>query len=89
MEAWSWTWSYFGDSLELSIKDKKTMEGTIYVTRLARASIKSTSIVIGGNVTTEVADEAEASSDSDLDDTYVAPVDPVSSSGDEFDNDEE
>ena len=51
-----------------------------------RASIKSTSIVIGG-IDTEVADQAEASSDSEPDDVYVAPDDDlVSSSGDELDD---
>ena len=63
------------------------MEGTSHAARLTRASIRSTSIVIGGSGI-EVADEpkAEASSDFDPDDVYaVVDVDPVSSSGDEFD----
>ena len=57
-----------------------------WVTHVTRASIRSTSIVIGGSGI-EVADEAEASADSDPDDVYEAPnVDPMSSSGDEFDD---
>ena len=71
-----------------SRKGKQPMEGTSCATRPTRASIRSTSIVIGGRGT-EVADEpeAEASSDSDPDDVYAAAdVDPVSSSGDEFDD---
>ena len=72
-----------------SRKGKQPMEDTSHETQVTRASIRSTSIVIGGNGI-EVADEVEASSDSDPDDVYVAPVDdPVSSSGDEFDHDEE
>lgn len=70
-----------------SSKDKQPMEGTSCGTWRTRASIRSTSIVIGGSVTTKVANEAEASSNSDPNDVYVAPVDdPVSSSGDEFDD---
>ena len=64
------------------------MDDTSHAPRVTRASIRSTSIVIGGRGT-EVADEpeAEASSDSDPNDVYVAAdVDPVSSSGDEFDD---
>ena len=73
-----------------SSKGIQPMEDTSHVTRSTYASIRSTSIVIGGRGT-EVADEpeAEASSDSDPDDVYAAPaadVDPVSSSGDEFDD---
>ena len=73
-----------------SSKGKQPMEGTSHAARVTRASIRSTSIVIGGRGT-KVADEpeAEASSDSDPDDVYAAPaadVDPVSSSGDEFDD---
>ena len=71
-----------------SRKGKQPMEGTSHAARVTHASIRSTSIVIGGSGT-EVADklEAEVSSNSDLDDVYaVADVDPVSSSGDEFDD---
>ena len=73
-----------------SSKGKQPMDDTSHAPRVTRASIRSTSIVIGGRGT-EVADEpeAEASSDSDPDDVYAAPaadVDPVSSSGDEFDD---
>eukprot|EP00253_Pinus_taeda_P011627 PITA_11627 len=65
-------------------KGKEPMEGTSRAGRQTRASIRSTSIVIGG-IDTEVADQAEASSDSEPDDVYVAPDDdPVSSSGDEL-----
>ena len=40
--------------------------------------------------TTEVAEEFEQSSDSEPDDVYIARVeDPMSSSGDEFDHDEQ
>ena len=57
--------------------------------RATPASIRkrSTSIVIGGR-DTEVADEpeAKASSEFDPDDVYAVDVDPVSSSGDEFDD---
>ena len=66
----------------------KPIEGTSHAARVTRASIRSTSIVIGGSGI-EVADEpeAEASLDSDPDDVYAAAdVDPVSSSGDEFDD---
>ena len=60
---------------------KQPMEGTSRAARPTRASIRSTSIVIDGNATTEVADEAEASSDSDPNDVYLAYVDdPMSSS---------
>ena len=71
-----------------SSKGKQLMDNTSHAPRVTRASIRSTSIVIGGRGT-EVADkpEAETSSDSDPDDVYVAAdVDPVSSSGDEFDD---
>ena len=64
------------------------MEGTSHAAQVTRASIRSTSIVIGGSGI-QVADdpEAEASSDSIPDDVYAAAdVDPVSSSGDEFDD---
>lgn len=62
------------------------MEGTSHAARVTRASIRSTSIVIGGSGI-EVADEAEASSDSNPDDVYVVvDFDPMSSSGDEFDD---
>ena len=49
------------------------MDDTSHAPRATCASIRSTSIVIGGRGT-EVADEteAEASSDSDPDDVYVA-----------------
>jgi len=60
------------------------MEGTSRATRPTRVSIRSTSIAI--DFTTKVVDEVVASSDSNLDDVYVAHV---SSSGDEFDHDEE
>ena len=67
-------------------KGKEPMEGTSRAGRQTRASIRSTSIVIGG-IDTEVADQAEASSDSEPDDVYVAPDDdPVSSSGDGLDD---
>ena len=66
--------------LATSRKGKQLMEGTSHVARATRASIQSTYIVIGGSGI-EVADEAEASSDSDPDDVYAAAdVDPVSSS---------
>ena len=69
-----------------SRKGKQPMEGTSHATRVTRASIRSTSIVIGGSGI-EVADEAEASSDSDPDDVYATlDIDPVSGSGDEFDD---
>ena len=71
-----------------SRKGKQPMEGTSHAARVTRASITTTSIVIGGSGI-QVADEpkAEASSNSDPDDVYaVADVDPVSSSGDEFDD---
>lgn len=69
-----------------SRKGKEPMEGTSRAGRQTRASIRSTSVVIGG-IDTEVADHAEASSDSKPDDVYVAPDDdPVSSSGDELDD---
>ena len=73
-------------SVAASRKGKEPMEGTSHAGRQTRASIRSTSIVIGG-IGTEVADQAEASSDSEPDDVYVAPDDdPVSSSGDELDD---
>ena len=73
-------------SVAASRKGKEPMEGTSHASQQTRASIRSTSIVIGG-IDTEVTDQAEASSDSEPDDVYVAPDDdPVSSSGDEFDN---
>lgn len=54
------------------------MEGTSHVARPATSA------------TIEVADDAEASSESDLNDVYVDLVDDtISSSGDEFDHDEE
>ena len=69
-----------------SRKGKQPMEGTSHATWPTRASIRSTSIVIGGSAT-EVANEAEASSNSEPNDVYVAPDDdPMSSSGDEFDD---
>jgi len=71
-----------------SRKGKQPMEGTSHAARPTCASIRSTSIVIGGNAI-EVANKAEASSDSKPDDVYVALVDDddhVSSSGDEFDD---
>eukprot|EP00253_Pinus_taeda_P036453 PITA_36453 len=75
-------------SVAASRKGKEPMEGTSRAGRQTRASIRSTSIVIGGiGSGTEVADQAEASSDSEPDDVYVAPDgDPVSSSGDELDD---
>ena len=73
-------------SVAASRKGKEPMEGTSRAGRQTRASIRSTSIVIGG-IDTEVADQAEASSDSEPDDVYVAPDDdPVSSSGDGLDD---
>lgn len=73
-------------SVAASRKGKEPMEGTSRASRQTRASIRSTSIVIGG-IDNEVADQAEASSDSELDDVYVAPDDdPVSSSGDGLDD---
>ena len=69
-----------------SRKGKEPMEGTSHAGRQPRASIRSTSIVIGGSGI-EVADEAEASSDSNLDDVYATPDDDlVSRGGDEFDD---
>ena len=69
-----------------SRKGKQPMEGTSCVARPTCASIRSVSIVIGGSAT-EVVDEAEASSDYEPDDLYIAPDDdPVSNSGDEFDD---
>ena len=73
-------------SIAASRKGKEPMEGTSHAGRQTRASIRSTSIVIGG-IDTEVADQAEASSDSEPDDVYVAPDDDlVSSSGNELDD---
>ena len=73
-------------SIAASRKGKEPMEGTSRAGRQTRASIRSTSIVIGG-IDTEVVDQAEASSDSEPDDVYVAPDDDlVSSSGDELDD---
>eukprot|EP00253_Pinus_taeda_P023859 PITA_23859 len=73
-------------SVAASRKGKEPMEGTSRAGRQTRASIRSISNVIGG-IDTEVADQAEASSDSEPDDVYVAPNDdPVSSSGDELDD---
>ena len=73
-------------SVAASSKGKEPMEGTSHAGRQTRASIRSTSIVIGG-IDTEVVDQAEASSDSEPDDVYVAPDDdPVSSSGDGLDD---
>eukprot|EP00253_Pinus_taeda_P004350 PITA_04350 len=72
-------------SVAASRKGKEPMEGTSRAGQQTRASIRSTSIVIGG-IDTEVANQAEASSDSEPADVYVAPDDdPVSSSGDELD----
>eukprot|EP00253_Pinus_taeda_P014623 PITA_14623 len=71
-------------SVVASRKGKEPMEGTSRAGQQTRASIRSTSIVIGG-IGTEVADQAEASSESEPDDVYVAPDDdPVSSGGDEL-----
>ena len=73
-------------SVAASRKGKEPMEGTSRSGRQTRASIRSTSIVIGG-IDTEVVDQAEAFSDSEPDDVYVAPDDdPVASSGDELDD---
>jgi len=70
-----------------SSKRKQPMEVTSHASQPIGVSIRSTSIVIGGNDTTEPADEAEASLDSNPDDVYVALVDDlVSSGGDEFDH---
>ena len=69
-----------------SSKGKQPMDDISHAPWVTCASIRSTSIVIGGRGT-EVADEpeAEASLDSDPDDVYVAAdVDLVSNSGDEF-----
>eukprot|EP00253_Pinus_taeda_P008053 PITA_08053 len=73
-------------SVAASRKGKEPMEGTSRQGRQTRASIRSTSIVIGV-IDTEVADQAEASLDSKPDDVYVSPDDdPVASSGDELDD---
>ena len=73
-------------SVAASRKGKEPMEGTSHAGRQTRASIRSTSIVIGG-IDTEVANQAKASSNSEPDDVYVAPDDdPVSSSGDGLDD---
>jgi len=73
-------------SIAASRKGKEPMEGTSRAGPQTRASIRSTSIVMGG-IDTEVANQAEASSDSEPDDVYVTPDDdPVSSSGDELDD---
>ncbi len=73
-------------SVATSRKGKEPMEGTSHASRQTCASIRSTSIVIGG-IDSEVADQAEESSDSEPDDVYVAlDDDPVSSSGDELDD---
>ena len=73
-------------SVATSRKGKEPMEGTSRADRQTRASIRSTSIVIGG-IDTEVADQAGASSDSEPDDVYVSPDDDlVASSGDELDD---
>jgi len=63
------------------------MEDISCANQPTRASIRFTYTIIGGSVTIKVADEAEATLDSNLDDVYVAPVDDsVSTSGDEFDD---
>ena len=73
-------------SVAASRKGKEPMEGTSHAGRQTRASIRSTSIVIGG-IDTEVADQAKASSNSEPDDVYVAlDDDPMSGSGDELDD---
>eukprot|EP00253_Pinus_taeda_P008485 PITA_08485 len=73
-------------SVAASRKGKQPMEGTSRAAQQTRASIRSTAIVIGG-IATEVANQAEAPSYSKPDDVYVAPDDdPVSGSGDEFDD---
>ena len=73
-------------SIAASRKGKEPMEGTSRAGRQTCASIRSTYIVIDG-IDIEVAYQAEASSDSEPDDVYVAPDDdPVSSSGDELDD---
>eukprot|EP00253_Pinus_taeda_P011490 PITA_11490 len=73
-------------SVAASRKGKEPMEGTSRAGRQTRASIMSTSIVIG-RTDTEVEDQVEASSDSEPDDVYVAPDDDlVASSGDELDD---
>eukprot|EP00253_Pinus_taeda_P003482 PITA_03482 len=73
-------------SIAASRKDKEPMEGTSRAGRQTRASIRSTSIVIGG-IDTEVADQAGASLDFEPDDVYVSPdVDLVACSGDELDD---
>ena len=73
-------------SVAASRKGKEPMEGTSHAGQQTRASIRSTSIVIGG-IDSEVADQAEASSDSEPNDVYVAlDDDPMSSSGDELDD---
>eukprot|EP00253_Pinus_taeda_P036330 PITA_36330 len=73
-------------SIAASRKGKEPMEGTSHASRQTRASIRSTTFVIGG-IATEVAGQAKASADSKPDDVYVAPDDdPMSSSGDEPDD---
>eukprot|EP00253_Pinus_taeda_P010623 PITA_10623 len=73
-------------SIVASRKGKEPMEGTSRAGRQTRASIRSTYIIIGG-IDTEVADQAEASSNSEPDDVYVSPDDDlVASSGDELDD---
>ena len=69
-----------------SRKGKQPIEGTSHAAWVTRASIRSTSIAIGGSGI-EVVDEAETSSDSNPNDVYAAPDDdPVSNGGDEFDD---
>eukprot|EP00253_Pinus_taeda_P004265 PITA_04265 len=73
-------------SVVASRKGKEPMEGTNRPGRQNRASIRSTSIVIGG-IDTEVANQVGASSDSEPDDVYVSlDDDHVDSSGDELDD---
>eukprot|EP00253_Pinus_taeda_P026548 PITA_26548 len=71
-------------SVAASRKGKEPIEGTSRAGRQTRASIRFTSIVLGG-IDTEAADQAKASSDSELDDVFVSPDDdPVASNGDEL-----
>ena len=69
-------------SVAASRKGKEPMEGTSHAGRQTCASIRSTSIFIGG-IDTEFADQAEASSESEPEDVYVAPNDDP---GDELDD---
>jgi len=66
-----------------SSKAEQLMEGISHATQPTRASIKSSFDVA---TTTEVTKESKESSNFELDDVYVAPIeDPMSNSDDEFD----